>query len=77
MRYLFLTVLAVVFMLPDRCKAAEKPRKVVLIAGPLDKGHPPGTHEYEKSVRLLKHCLDRSPDCAIPRHRDPYRRLAR
>lgn len=39
-----------------------RPRKVVLIAGPLDKGHPPGTHEYEKSARLLKHCLDSSPN---------------
>jgi hypothetical protein len=38
------------------------PRKVVLIAGPLDKSHPPGTHEYEKSARLLKHCLDASPN---------------
>jgi hypothetical protein len=37
-------------------------RKIVLIAGPLDQSHPPGTHEYEKSVRLLKHCLDASPD---------------
>ncbi|HJT76386.1 MAG TPA: ThuA domain-containing protein, partial [Gemmataceae bacterium] len=44
--------------------AAEpaRPRKVVLIAGPLDKSHPPGTHEYEKSVRLLKYCLDTSPN---------------
>src|SRR5262245_59557926 len=38
--------------------AEAAPRKVVLIAGPLDKSHPPGTHEYEKSVRLLKHGLD-------------------
>jgi putative heme-binding domain-containing protein len=38
--------------------AEEQPRKVVLIAGPLDGGHPRGTHEYEKSVRLLAHCLD-------------------
>lgn len=42
--------------------AAEpvRPKKVVLIAGPLDGGHPPGTHEYEKTVRMLKHCLDTS-----------------
>jgi putative heme-binding domain-containing protein len=38
----------------------ERPRKVVLIAGQLDGGHPRGTHEYEKSVRLLAHCLDHS-----------------
>src|SRR5262249_1128842 len=24
-------------------------------------GHPRGTHEYEKTARLLKHCLDVSP----------------
>jgi type 1 glutamine amidotransferase len=33
-------------------------KKVVLIAGPLDGGHPAGTHEYEKTVRMFKHCLD-------------------
>jgi predicted amidohydrolase/type 1 glutamine amidotransferase len=36
-------------------------RKVVLIAGPLD-SHPKDTHEYEKNVILLKHCLDTSPN---------------
>jgi hypothetical protein len=36
-------------------------RKIVLIAGPLD-SHPRETHEYEKNVILLKHCLDTSPD---------------
>lgn len=35
-------------------------KKIVLIAGALDKNHPAGTHEYEKSVRLLKRCLDSS-----------------
>ena len=45
-------------------RAGEAPRlrKIVFIAGPLDKGHPRGTHEYEKVVCLLKHCLDHSPD---------------
>jgi hypothetical protein len=47
---------------PVHAEKAKRPRKVVLIAGPLDKSHPPGTHEYEKSVRLLKHCLDHSPN---------------
>jgi type 1 glutamine amidotransferase len=45
--------------------AAESPvppRKIVLIAGPLDAGHPRGSHEYEKSVQLLKQCLDSSPN---------------
>ena len=40
--------------------AADPPasKKIVLIAGPLDGGHPAGTHEYEKTVRAFKHCLD-------------------
>ncbi len=38
-----------------------KPRKIVLIAGPLD-SHPKDSHEYEKNVILLKHCLDTSPN---------------
>ena len=32
-----------------------RPRKVVFLPGPLDQGHPRGTHEYEKTARLLKH----------------------
>ncbi len=36
-------------------------RKIVLIAGPIT-GHPKDTHEYEKSVVLLKHLLDRAPN---------------
>ena len=43
------------------CPAAEKPRKIVLIAGPIT-GHPKEAHEYEKNVILLKHLLDTSPD---------------
>jgi type 1 glutamine amidotransferase len=42
------------------CTAAEAPRKIVLIAGPIT-GHPKDTHEYEKNVILLKHLLDTSP----------------
>ncbi len=38
--------------------AAEPAKKIVLIAGPLDKSHPPGTHEYEKTVRAFKYCLE-------------------
>src|SRR5262245_47110269 len=40
--------------------AADPPKskKVVLIAGPLDAGHPVGTHEYEKTVRAFKYCLE-------------------
>src|SRR6185503_20358971 len=40
---------------------AASPKKIVLIAGPLD-SHPRDSHEYEKNVILLKHCLDTSPD---------------
>src|SRR5688572_26985021 len=32
------------------------PKKIVLIAGPLD-DHGPGTHEYENNVRVLEHSL--------------------
>jgi len=39
---------------------APRAKKIVLIAGPLD-SHPKDTHEYEKNVILLKHCLDTSP----------------
>lgn len=35
-------------------------RKVVLLAG--TKSHGPGHHEYEKGLRLVKHCLDHSPN---------------
>src|SRR5262245_58300574 len=40
--------------------AAEPPKakKIVLLAGPLDASHPAGTHEYEKTVRAFKYCLD-------------------
>jgi len=37
-----------------------KMKKVVLIAG--KKSHAPGDHEYEKGVKLLKECLDNSPN---------------
>lgn len=42
--------------------AAQPPRlkKIVFLPGPLDGGHPRGTHEYEKTAKLLKDCLDRS-----------------
>jgi type 1 glutamine amidotransferase len=35
-------------------------KKIVLIAGA--KSHGPGDHEYEKGAKLLKHCLDTSPN---------------
>ena len=39
--------------------AAERPKKIVLIAGTIT-GHPKEAHEYEKNVILLKHLLDAS-----------------
>ena len=41
--------------------APERAKKVVLIAGPIT-GHPKNTHEYERSVSLLKHLLDTTPE---------------
>src|SRR5215211_6876852 len=38
----------------------EKPKKVVLVAG--TKSHGPGHHEYELGMRLIKQCLDTSPN---------------
>lgn len=40
--------------------AADPPhaKKIVLVAGPLDASHPAGTHEYEKTVRAFKYCLE-------------------
>ena len=43
---------------------AQPPRKVVLIAG--EKSHGPGEHEYELDARLLKRCLETSPDVQPP-----------
>lgn len=42
-------------------QSAERPKKIVLIAGPIT-GHPKETHEYEKNVVLLRHLLETSPD---------------
>src|SRR5437667_9000760 len=41
--------------------AADHPKKIVLVAGPIT-GHPKEAHEYEKNVIMLKHLLDTSPD---------------
>src|SRR5262249_9437368 len=40
-------------------EAPPRAKKIVLIAGPLD-SHPKDTHEYERNIILLKHCLDRA-----------------
>jgi type 1 glutamine amidotransferase/glucose/arabinose dehydrogenase len=39
---------------------ALRAKKIVLIAGPLD-SHPKDTHEYERNIILLKHCIETSP----------------
>jgi type 1 glutamine amidotransferase len=62
LRAIMLSILAAAFFAP-RAQAEDDPpaKKVVLIAGPIT-GHPKHTHEYEKSVILLKHVLDTSPN---------------
>jgi type 1 glutamine amidotransferase/glucose/arabinose dehydrogenase len=40
--------------------AQPRAKKIVLLAGPLD-SHPKDTHEYERNIILLKHCLEGSP----------------
>lgn len=50
------------------CEPAPAPPKIVLIAGPKDGAHPTGTHEYEKSVRVLEHCLKQQPGLRVEAH---------
>jgi glucose/arabinose dehydrogenase/type 1 glutamine amidotransferase len=56
--------LGLLSLLPAGGPAADAPRpkKVVLVAGAPDAGHPAGTHEYAKSVRFLQYCLAHSPN---------------
>ena len=53
-------VLAAALALGSARAADAPPKKILLIAGA--KSHGPGEHEYEKGVRLLKQCLDTSPN---------------
>ena len=46
---------------PNQSRQDRSSKKIVLIAGPKDHGGP-GAHEYEKDLRLLKRCLDTSPN---------------
>src|SRR5690606_35783310 len=39
--------------LPADAAALRLPRKIVLIAGPRDAGHGPGTHEYDATVDAI------------------------
>ena len=52
--------LASLYLVPASRGAESAVKKIVLIAG--RKSHGPGVHEYEKDVKLLKHCLDTSPN---------------
>ena len=58
---LLLSAAWLAWIAPASAAGPSPPRKVILIAGPLD-SHPRESHEYEKNVILLKHCLDTSPD---------------
>src|SRR5262249_53999730 len=62
MKRAFLVAVASLFLCGGDAVLGEepRPRKIVLIAGEKDKGHPKGTHEYELSVRLLGFCLKES-----------------
>lgn len=55
-----LSTIVTVLALIGHAHAEGPTKKIVLIAG--TKSHGPGEHEYEKGVRLLKHCLDTSPN---------------
>jgi type 1 glutamine amidotransferase len=62
-----LTAIALIMAcLPGRAAEGEpvlaqvRPKKIVLIAGALD-SHPKDSHEYERNIILLKHCIDSSP----------------
>ncbi len=51
---------------------SSRSKKIVLIAGTLD-SHPRDTHEYEKNVILLKHCLETSlKDVRVEAHFDGW-----
>jgi len=41
-------------------EAEPRGKKIVLIAGPLD-SHPKDTHEYERNIILLRHCIETAP----------------
>jgi len=53
-----LAALAVLLLYPAP-GPAPRAKKIVLLAGPLD-SHPKDSHEYERNIILLKHCLDRA-----------------
>jgi hypothetical protein len=54
----YLAALALILALAP-AEPPQRAKKIVLIAGPLD-SHPKDTHEYERNIVLLKHCIDAS-----------------
>ena len=61
LRLLLAVVLGLGAGLPnDAAASGPTAKKIVLLAG--KKSHGPGAHEYEKDAKLLKHCLDTSPN---------------
>jgi type 1 glutamine amidotransferase len=50
-------LLSLLLVLAGAASLSAATKKIILIAGPLD-DHPPGTHEYENNVLVLKHCLE-------------------
>jgi len=66
-----LAALALVLLCPGP-ETPARAKKIVLLAGPLD-SHPKDTHEYERNILLLKHCLDRSlKDVRVEVHFDGW-----
>jgi type 1 glutamine amidotransferase len=59
-RWFSATCLAGVLIIGPPAVSAEPAKTVALIAG--TKSHGPGDHEYEKGMRLLKRCLESSPN---------------
>lgn len=52
----------ILFLLLLGTASHAAPKKIVLLSGEIDGGHPKGTHEYVKDLRLLKHWLETSPN---------------
>ncbi|MFO0935195.1 MAG: ThuA domain-containing protein [Gemmataceae bacterium] len=56
----FLAAFAVSLTAVNPLSAADGTKKIVLIAGAKDPNHPAGTHEYERTVKLIKYGLETS-----------------
>ena len=61
LRWLFAVLLGLGVAVPSGAAAREPTaKKIVFLAG--KKSHGPGAHEYEKDAKLLRACLDTSPN---------------